>query len=124
MLFLSFIFFGQASGGSFLVERRKILAGLLHDLHHVVEGDAMLSVGKAGVQIGIQGTGGREGVALYAGNLHESANRIAGHPQMVLEAHLSGVLYLGRAASEEMSGCVRGHGACHSCLTRTASLGA
>ena len=55
MLFLSFISFGQASGGSFLVERRKILAGLLHDLHHVVEGDAMLSVGKAGVQIGIQG---------------------------------------------------------------------
>ena len=84
----------------------------------------MLSVGKAGVQIGIQGTGGREGVALYAGNLHESANRFASHPQMVLEAHLSGVLYLGRAASEEMAGCSRRHGASHSYLTLTANLGA
>ena len=90
----------------------------------MVEGDAVLAIGEGGVDIGVQRTGGRKGVALNAGDLDEAADGVASHAQMVFKAHFGRILDLGRAASKEHAGGGRRHGAGHAHLALAADLGA
>ena len=96
---------------------------LFHDTDDTVETDAVLAVGEGGVEVGIEGSGGSEGVALDAGNLHESADGVAGHAEVVLESHLCGVLDLCHRASEELAGGSRGHGTGHADFALAAYVG-
>ena len=45
---------------------------------------------------GVDGFHRAHGVALDAGNLHQAADRVAGHAEVVLHADLGGVLDLAR----------------------------
>ena len=53
---------------------------------------------------------GAEGVAFDAGYLHEAADRVAGHAEMVLHGDLGGVLDLGVAAAQGGREAGGGHG--------------
>ena len=54
----------------------------------------MLTVGEHGVGVGIQGAGCGDGVALDAGHLHQTTYGVARQTQVVLQAHLGGILNL------------------------------
>ena len=43
------------------------------------------------------------GIALDARNLYQSANRVAGHTQMMLQSHFGSILYLGRTTTEKLA---------------------
>lgn len=84
----------------------------------------MASVGKRGVNVGVEGTGRSDGVALDAGNLHQPAYGVAREAQMVFETHLCGIFDLRRGAAEELAGRRGSHGARYADLSLTADLGA
>ena len=90
----------------------------------MVEGDAVTTVGEGGEDVGVQGAGGGEGVALDAGDLHQAADGVADHAQVVLQAHLGRVFYLVGTAAEELAGCGGSHGAGDSHLTVATYFGA
>ena len=78
------------------------MTGLLHHLHDTVEVDRMASVGKGGVEVGVESPGGGIGVALYTWYLHKTAHGVACKPEMVLETHFGRILDLGRSAAKEL----------------------
>ena len=80
---------GQSSFGGFAVEARNVLAGFLHHLYHAVVADHVVAVREVGIAVGVERTGCGDGVALDAGDLHQSANRVARKSQVVFEAHSS-----------------------------------
>ena len=82
----------------------------------------MVAVGEAGVDIGVEGSGGGIGVALYAGDLHKSADGVASHAEVMLQAHLGGIFDLRGRAAEELAGGRGSHGAGYSHLTLTTDL--
>ena len=82
----------------------------------------MLAVAERGVELGVEGTAGRKGVALDARNLDEAADGVAGHAEVVLQAHLRRILYLRRRAAKELAGGCRGHGAGHTDLALASHL--
>ena len=88
------IFFSNASLCSLFVERGYVMPRLLHDAYHLVVADAVDSVGEGCIEVGIEGSAGCKGVALDARYLHETANRVAGHAQMVLKSHFSSIFNL------------------------------
>ena len=71
----------------------------------------MPAVGEGGIDVGVQGAAGSEGVSLDAWNLDQAAYGVAGHAQMVLQAHLCGIFDLCHRAAEELAGRRRSHGA-------------
>lgn len=86
------------------------MAGLFHNLHHFVERYLVCPVSQHGIRIGIHGTGGSIGIAFDAGDLHQTANRVAGQSQMVFQSHFGCIFDLCRCASEQL-GCGSGrHG--------------
>ena len=99
------------------------MARLLHYLYHAVEAHTVLAVRESRVEVGIERTGGGKGVALYTGYLYQSAYRVAGHAEVMLQSHLSCILYLGGAAAEELTSRSAGHGAGHAHLALTAHVG-
>ena len=99
------------------------MTSLFHDADDAVEADAVLPVGEGGVEVGIESTCCCKGIALDAGNLHEAADGVAGHAEMVLEAHLSGVFNLCNGAAEELTGSGGGHSAGYADLTLAAYIG-
>ena len=50
-------------------------------------------------------------VASYVETFCKSANRVAGHSEMMLQSHFGSIFYLSRTASEKLTGCSRSHGA-------------
>ena len=113
---------GQSALARLLVERGNVVARPLHHVHHFVEGDAVLAVAERGVELGVEGTAGRKGVALDARDLDEAADGVAGHAEVVLQAHLRRILYLRRRAAEELAGGRRSHGAGHTDLALASHL--
>ena len=65
-----------------------------------------------------------ERVALDAGHLHQPADRVAGHAEMVLERDLGGVLDLRVGGAERGGEPRRGHGGSRADLALAADLGA
>ena len=90
----------EAALGCLLVERRQVVAGLLHDLDDAVEAHRVATVGESRVEIGVERAGRRIGVAFDAGYLHETAHGVAREAEVMLEAHLGRVFYLGRCAAK------------------------
>ena len=78
-----------------LIERWQILAGLFHRFHDLVERHTMVTVGKSGVDVGVEGTGCGVGIALDSMKFDHTTNGIAGHTHVVLKRHFSGVFDLG-----------------------------
>ena len=54
------------------------MAGFVHHLHDLVETDHMRTVGERGVGVGVEGSGRGDRVAFDAGDLHKSADGVAG----------------------------------------------
>ena len=97
----------QAAEGGLFVEAGEVVAGEFHGADHLVEADDVAAVAHHGVDVDVEGAEGGHGVALDAGYLHQSAQRVARQAQVVLHGHLGGILYLLGAAAEEL---VAGHG--------------
>ena len=113
---------GQPTFAGLLVERRQVMAGLLHSLYHMVEAYAVVSVGERGIEIGSESTGGSKGIALYTRYLYQSADRVAGHAEMMLKSHLCRILYLCRTTSEELACSSTGHGTSYAHLALAAHV--
>src|SRR3954452_248807 len=114
----------EAATRCLLVLVLHVRPGLAHGLDRLVERDEL-------VPVTVQGHPGRgdgfdrtDGVAFDARDLHKSADRIAGQPEVVLDADLCGVLDLVRCATEDLRQAGRGHRARRSDLALTAHLGA
>ena len=121
---LSFEAFGKAPFGGFAVEARKGVARFVHHLHDLVEAHHVRAVGERGVGVGVEGPGCGDGVALDAGDLHQSAHGVACEAQVVFETHLGGVFDLRRGSAEELARGGGSHGARHADLALAADLGA
>ena len=76
----------------------------------------MVTIREGGVEIGIQGTGGSKGVALDAWNLNQTAHRVAGHTQVMLQSHLGSILHLCRTSTEKLTRRSRSHRTSHAYL--------
>ena len=115
---------GQPSFGGFAVEARNVLAGFLHHLYHAVVADHVVAVREVGIAVGVERTGCGDGVALDAGDLHQSANRIARKSQVVFEAHFRRILDLRGSTAEKLAGCGGSHGAGDAHFALAADFGA
>ena len=73
---------------------------LLHHINDFVEGDTVDTVGEGGEDITVESTGSGKGIALYTRNLNKTTHWVTRHSQMMLQSHLSGILYLRRTASK------------------------
>ena len=51
------------------------------------------------------------GIALDTGDLDKAVDRVAGQPEMMLEAHFGGVFNLSDGAAVQLGGGCRSHGA-------------
>ena len=99
-------------------------AGFLHGpADHVIA-----DVSRAGEEIahvaGVHGPQGGNGVALDAGDLHQTADGVAGQAQMVLHGDFCGVLHLIQILAVELRQGGGGHGTGGADLRLTAALGA
>src|ERR687893_205863 len=113
----------QPATGGLLVLVLHVRAGLAHGLDRLVQRDVVPAVaadGHAGRGDGLDRT---DGVALDAGDLHEPADRVAGEPEVVLDADLRGVLHLLGAAPDHLGEAGGGHGAGRADLALAADLG-
>ena len=61
-----------------------VSSGIVHGFHHPIEGDLAGTGQEIGKGKSVQRPHGGHGVPLDAGNLNQSANRIAGQAQMML----------------------------------------
>ena len=84
---------------------------LSHYFNYTVERYGMMAIREGSVEVCIQSSGGSKGISLDARNLNQSANRVAGHSEMMLQSHFGSIFYLSRTASEKLAGCSRSHGA-------------
>ena len=113
----------QASLACFLIKRWQVVSGLFHDLDDLVERHTVVTIGERGVDIGVEGTAGSESVTLDTWYLHESADRVACHTEMMLQSHLRRIFYLRGASAEQLARRGRCHGACHADLSLTPDIG-
>ena len=72
----------------------KIDSRLIHGLNDHVKGDLSASVKEVCKGECVYGAHCRNGVSLDAGNLNETANGVAGKPEMMLHCNLCRVFYL------------------------------
>src|ERR1700759_5334883 len=77
-----------------LVFRLHVGAGLAHGGDDLIERDFVAAVALEGERSGGDSLDGAESVALDTGDLHEAADRIAGHAEMMLHADFGGVFDL------------------------------
>ena len=99
-------------------------AGLAHRLDDLVERDEVGAVAGKRQARRVDRLDRAHRVALDAGNLHQSADRVAGQAQVVLHADLGRVLDLFRRAAEHLDQSGGGHRAGHADLALAADLGA
>ena len=99
------------------------MAGFFHNFYHFVERHLVCPVSQHGIRIGIHGTGGGIGIALDAGDLHQTTNGVAGQSQMVFQSHFGCIFDLCRCASEQL-GCGRSrHGTSYAHFALTSYFG-
>ena len=70
----------------FFVEAWQVVSCALHHLNHLVETHAVASVGEVCIRVGVECTGGGEGVALDTRNLHKAAHGVARQSEVVFES--------------------------------------
>src|SRR3954452_6834174 len=112
----------EAATRCLLVLVLHVRPGVAHRLDGLVQRDELLAVPADGHPRGRDGLDRAHGVALDARDLHQSPDRVAGQPEVVLDADLGRVLDLVRRPAEDLrqSGC--GHRACRSDLSLAAHL--
>ena len=86
--------FSQSALGCLAVEARQIVARLLHHRHDVVEGYAVLAIGEDCKRSRVNGASCSYGITLDTGDLHKATDGVARQSEMVLQSHLSCILYL------------------------------
>ena len=118
------IVFSEAALGCFAVEERQVAAGFIHGGDDFVERHAVTAIGECREDVGVECSGGGEGITFDARNLHQAADRVASHAEVVLKSHLAGVFDLCHAASEELTGGTGSHSAGHSHFTLAPYFGA
>src|SRR6185295_7305145 len=115
---------GQPAARGFFVFGLHVGAGFAHGLDHPVERHFMRTVAALGQARGVDRLDRAHGVPLDAGDLHQTADRIAGEPKIVLHADLGGVFDLNRRPAERGDQTGRGHRAGDAHLSLAADLGA
>src|ERR671916_303990 len=115
---------GQPATGGLLVLVLHVRTGLAHRLDRLVQRDVVPAVAADGHAGRGDGLDRADGVALDAGDLHQPADRVAGEPEVVLDADLRGVLHLLGAAPDDLGEAGGGHGAGRADLALAADLGA
>ena len=117
------VILGKTTRSRLAIERWEIFAGLFHYFYQFVERHTMTAICEITIDIGIQCPGGRVCVAFDAGYLHQTAHRVASHTEVMLQAHLRCILYLGYTAAEKLTGGRSGHSAGHTYLSLTTYFG-
>src|ERR687890_1389717 len=112
----------QPATGGFLVLVLHVRTGLAHGLDRLVQRDVVPAVAADGHAGRGDGLDRADGVALDAGDLHQPADRVAGEPEVVLDADLRGVLPLLGAAPDHLGEAGGGHGAGRADLALAADL--
>ena len=88
----------------FFVEAWQVVSCALHHLNHLVETHAVASVGEVCIRVGVECTGGGEGVALDTRNLHKAAHGVARQSEVVFESHLGCIFNLRFGAAKQLAG--------------------
>ncbi len=114
---------GQAAGSGLPVERGQVWPVSSSPATTSSKEMRWRAVGEQGVVGAVQGAGGGEDVALDAGDLDQAVDRVAGEAQVVLQAHLGGVLDLADGAAQQLGGRRGGHGAGGADLALAAHFG-
>ena len=92
----------KSAFGSFLVKIGHIASGFHHRTHDLVKRDHSRVGKEVGKRYRIDGAHRGNRISLNAGDLHQTADGIAGQAQVVLQGDLGGVLDLGGAQTEEL----------------------
>src|SRR5919112_2973412 len=93
---------GQPATGGLLVLVLHVCAGLAHRLDGLVQRDVVPTVAVQGHARRGDRLDRADRVALDAGDLHQPAHRVAGEPEVVLDADLGGVLDLLRRPADHL----------------------
>ena len=117
------VILGQTAFAGFLVKAGQIMTRLPHHVHYLVERHTVYTIGETAVYVCIQCTCGGIGITLDTGYLHKTADWIAGHAKMVLQAHFRSILDLCGRTAKELVGSSRSHGTCHTYLALASHLG-
>src|SRR5450830_2044101 len=115
---------GQPAQRGFLVLVVHVRARLAHGLDDGVEADEVGAVAFQGQRGGRDGLDGAHAIALDAGDLHQAADGIAGHAQVVLDADFGGVFNLLVATAQRRHQAGGGHRAGHAHFALAADFGA
>ena len=75
---------------------------LLHGLNDTVKAYQVMTVGQQGIHVGIKSPGCSEGIALNAGDLNQSQQRIAGETEEVFHGNGGSVFHLAGCAPEHL----------------------
>ena len=65
----------------------------------MVKGNAVVTVGRDGIECGIGSTSGSKGITLNAWNLNQTADGVAGDAEVLLKSHRGRLCYLVGTAS-------------------------
>src|SRR5471032_2180088 len=114
----------QPAQRGFLVLVLHVGAGLAHGFDHFVEADEVGAVTLQCQRSGGDGFDRAHAVALDAGNLHQAADWIAGHAEVVLDADFGRVLDLRVRAAQRRDQARRRHRAGHADFALAADFGA
>jgi len=112
----------EACEGGFLIAGLHIEASKVHCADDLIERDLVFFRLLHGNASGVDGFDGAHGVALDAGNLNESANRVAGHAEVMFHGDFRGVLDLSGRAAERGGKTASGHRAGYADFSLAADL--
>ena len=99
------------------------MACLFHDFNNLVERDTVETVREGGIDIGVEGAGGGVGITFDAWYLHKSADRVAGHAEVMFKPHLRCIFDLRRRTAEELCRGSGSHGTRHTNLSLASHFG-
>ena len=118
------VFNRQSTFRGFSIKRGQVVARFLHHLNGLVVANAVLAFGIRSVDIGIEGTCRSMSIALNTGYLHQAANRVARHTEMMFQAHFSGIFCGLQASAKDVVGRSGCHSASHAHLSLTSCFSA
>src|SRR3954454_19984154 len=112
----------ETAAGGLLVLVLHVRAGLPHGLDRLVQRDVVPAVPPHRHAGRGDGLDRADGIALDARDLHQPPDRVAGEPEVVLDADLRGVLHLLRRPAEYLGQAGSGHRAGRADLPLAADL--
>ena len=73
----------------------------------------MNAFGKGGIDVGVECACCSVGVAFDARDLHQTANGVAGHAEVMFQSHFGCILHTGQTTAEAVVSSGGRHGTCH-----------